>query len=390
MQESRTSPVLLQRSNAIDQVGLPGSDTVGVTLTHAPGQMTEALPHLLLVDDDPVMIRVLAKMLDGVGELRFALSGRDALRVARERVPDLILLDAELGDSSGFAICAELKSEPRFHDVPIIFVTSHSTQASELEGFAAGAADFIAKPVSEPLLRARVGTHLRMQRLTSELRRLSNTDALTRIANRHMFDQMLSAEWHRASRGAPLALLMVDVDHFKEFNDGYGHPAGDACLQAIASALSASCRRAGDVVARVGGEEFGLLLPATTLDGATSVARRARHVVRSLNIPHARSSCASVVTISIGIAWYPESLPAVVRTHEPSERANEEARRPEEVHLLKAADEALYGAKRAGRDRAWMIDMSDANSSAIPLPWVDGVGESEQSRTTDSNDSRAA
>lgn len=331
---------------------------------------TESPPQLLLVDDDPVMIRVLAKMLDGVGDLRFALSGADALRVARERVPDLILLDAELGDASGFEICAELKSEPRFADVPIIFVTSHSTQASELEGFAAGAADFIAKPVSEPLLRARVGTHLRMQRLTTDLRRLSNTDALTRVANRHMFDQLLHSECNRASRGSPLALLMIDVDHFKGFNDVYGHPAGDRCLQSVAHALTTACQRAGDVVARVGGEEFAVVLPATTLEGATTVARRAGALVRGMDIPHTGSSCASIVTISIGVAGYADggalTLEAITSTRS---TATDDSPRPHPDDVVRqAADNALYGAKRAGRDRAWMIDLSNAEPEAVPLP----------------------
>lgn len=329
---------------------------------------TESPPQVLLVDDDPVMIRVLAKMLDGVGDLRFALSGADALRVARERVPDLMLLDAELGDASGFEICAELKREPRFRDVPIIFVTSHTTQASELEGFAAGAADFIAKPVSEPLLRARVGTHLRMQRLTTELRRLSNTDALTRVANRHMFDQLLQSECNRASRGSPLALLMVDVDHFKGFNDMYGHPAGDACLQSVANALTMACQRAGDVVARVGGEEFAVVLPATTLDGATTVARRAGELVRAMEIPHAASGCASIVTISIGVAGSCDAgalTPEAITSTRATETDESAHPRSDDV-LRKAADDALYGAKRAGRDRAWMIDLSNAEPEAVP------------------------
>lgn len=348
------------------------TDTVGVTPTPAVANPTETSPQLLLVDDDPVIIRVLAKMLDGVGELRFALTGCDALRVARERVPDLILLDAELGDASGFDICAELKREPRFRDVPIIFVTSHSTQARELEGFAAGAADFIAKPVSEPLLRARVGTHLRMQRLTTELRRLSSTDALTHVANRHMFDQLLPSECSRASRGSPLALLTVDVDHFKGFNDLYGHPAGDGCLQSVARALSVACQRAGDAVARVGGEEFAVILPATTLEGATTVARRAGALVREMKIPHAGSSCASIVTISIGVAGYSDVgalNPGAIASMRATHGAGDDSSGPHlDEALLRASDKALYAAKRAGRDRAWVIDLSDPESEAVPAP----------------------
>ncbi|MEP7381760.1 MAG: diguanylate cyclase [Gemmatimonadota bacterium] len=329
-------------------------------------------PQLLLVDDDPVMIRVLARMLADVGGLRFATSGGDALRLARESVPDLILLDAELPDLSGFEVCAELKRDAAFRDVPIIFVTSHASQPFELDGFAAGAADFIAKPVSEPLLRARVSTQLRVRQLTAELRRLSITDALTRVANRRMFDQLIAAECQRASRGAPLALLMVDVDFFKGYNDCYGHPAGDACLQGVAQALTAACHRAGDVVARVGGEEFALVLPSTSLAGAVAVAGRVGTLVRELAIPHERSACASVVTVSVGVAGHSEGSmllvdgvlgAAALGSREPSSAREQES-------LQRGADQSLYEAKRAGRDRAWAIDLSDAAASPVPTAGI--------------------
>lgn len=338
------------------------------------------------------MIRVLARMLGNVGDLRFALSGNDALRLARESVPDLILLDAELPDQSGFAICAELKQDPQFRDVPIIFVTSHRAQSDELDGFAAGAADFIAKPVSEPLLRARVATQLRVRELTTELRRLSTTDALTRVANRHVFDQILVAECSRASRGTPLAVLMVDVDHFKGYNDGYGHPAGDLCLQSVAKSLTTACSRAGDVVARVGGEEFAIVLPSTTLDGAVTVAARAGRLIRELGILHAHSGTAPVVTVSIGVAGYTARVVAPTgKTLD--ERASAGAEFPCTYAgdaLRRAADQALYAAKHAGRDQVWMTDLS----AEVPGPaWVRSEAAPQrtlESRTLATDDSYAA
>src|SRR5664280_2921064 len=166
------------------------------------------------------------------------------------------------------------KAEPALADVPVIFVTSHSEAAFEVAGFEMGAADFIAKPVSAPLVLARVKTQLRVKRMGDELRRIATTDGLTGVANRRRFDESLEREWRRARRsGDPLALLMIDIDHFKLFNDRYGHPAGDACLRSVAQALVGASLRPADLVARYGGEEFVVLLPKTPRAGAEHLAR---------------------------------------------------------------------------------------------------------------------
>src|SRR5450631_2127981 len=176
--------------------------------------------NILLVDDDPGTIQLLGHILSGTGTVRFATSGEDALRLARELVPDLMLLDAEMPGMSGFQVMAALKADPALADVPVIFVTSHCEAAFEVAGFEMGAADFIAKPVSAPLVLARVKTQLRVKRLSDELRRVAITDALTGVANRRRFDDALEREWSRARRcGEALALLMIDIDHFKRFND---------------------------------------------------------------------------------------------------------------------------------------------------------------------------
>jgi len=313
--------------------------------------------YILLVDDQPLMIRLMARALADVRELRYATSGEDALRMAHEAPPDLVLLDAEMPGMGGFEVCKQMKADPELRHVPVIFVTAHSGAEFELSGFEVGAADFIAKPISAPLLVARVRTQLRLKTLTDELRSLASRDGLTGLANRRSFDEALSREWRRGLRsGSPLSLLMVDVDHFKLFNDHYGHPAGDACLRLVAEALRSAARRPADVVARYGGEEFVLLLPETPRDGAERVARSVIDAAAALAIPHAASKSSPHVTLSIGIASYGER---VASTGRPSLRAcpaAEEASGAEE--LVCVADRALYQAKHAGRAQARWLDVA--------------------------------
>ncbi|MBE0532699.1 MAG: diguanylate cyclase [Rhodospirillales bacterium] len=166
----------------------------------------------------------------------------------------------------------------------------------------------------------------------TKLEALSNTDGLTGIANRRAFDGMLAQEWKRGQRaGTPLALIMLDVDYFKKFNDSYGHPAGDRCLQALAQTLAQAARRAGDLAVRYGGEEFVMLLPNTGGHDALEAARRIQQGVWALALPHAETPT-GIVTVSLGVA-------SLV----PSTQLN-----PEE--LVQQADSALYSAKLSGRN----------------------------------------
>ncbi len=163
---------------------------------------------------------------------------------------------------------------------------------------------------------------------------MSECDGLTGIANRRKFDAVWNAEWKRAARqGLPLAVAMIDVDHFKAYNDHYGHQAGDDCLRQIAQALAATVRRASDLVARYGGEEFVVVLPGMTAPDALKVARKLAAAVAACQIPHACNSAAAVVTVSIGLAW---GIP------EPDAPPND---------LVAEADTRLYQAKHAGRNR---------------------------------------
>ncbi|HAU58437.1 MAG TPA: diguanylate cyclase response regulator [Comamonadaceae bacterium] len=305
-------------------------------------------PSLLLVDDDPKLIQLMGRLLGDLGRIRFATSGEAALRQAHAERPDLILLDAEMPGMNGFDTCVALKTEPDLSDVPVIFVTSHSDLDHEILGFSVGAADFIHKPVSEHILRARVTTHLRLKQLSDELRRMANTDALTELPNRRAFDAALTREWARSLRDTqPLCCLMVDVDYFKAYNDSYGHPAGDVCLNGVAQALRGALLRPTDMVARYGGEEFAVLLPNTTRDGGCLVAERLLQAVLKLHLPHEGGVVDGIVSVSIGVASSDES---------PEQHGNAAAGEPDSTDLMRRADRALYLAKQHGRARAQVIE----------------------------------
>jgi diguanylate cyclase (GGDEF)-like protein len=324
-----------------------------------------ALPSILLVDDDPGMIRLMGRVLAGMGRLRFATDGESALQQMRDAPPDLVMLDGQMPGLDGFAVCAHMKRDPALAHVPVIFVTGDDAAATELRGLEAGAVDFIAKPIREPLLVARVRTQLRVKRLADELRNAAATDPLTGLANRRSFDESLAREWRRVRRTrSSIALLLVDVDHFKRYNDHYGHPAGDLCLQRVGAALRAATLRPGDCVARIGGEEFGLLLPDTEATGATHVAERVREQLAAMALPHAASPTAPSVTVSIGIACIAGRSFAACGD---GESVFDAGVPPSAQELIRCADESLYAAKGAGRARAWIVE-GDAGrlSEAVP------------------------
>lgn len=299
--------------------------------------MSDALPmpRLLIVDDSPESIRVLAAEFRETCEVLVATSGQAALdRAGSDVQPDLILLDVLMPGMDGYETCWRLKANPRTHHIPIVFITAQDAEEDELKGLESGAVDYISKPFSLPLVQARVRTHLDLKRKTDILAMLSARDGLTGIPNRRRFDECLELEWQRAVRAQhPLALVMADVDHFKAFNDRYGHLAGDDCLRRVAQALASSVLRASDVVARYGGEEFAAILPQTDRAGARVVAETMLERVRELGIRRDEPSPAGLVTVSIGASW-------VVPERDSSSAA-----------LIEAADRWLYLAKEHGRDR---------------------------------------
>lgn len=313
-----------------------------------------AASELLIVDDDPQVIAGVRRPLSALGRVRFASKGTDALRLAHEIVPDLVLLDIGLPGMNGFDLCNAFKADALLRDVPIVFLTSRDDPEQELKGLELGAVDFITKPPRMPLMLARVRTHLRLQRVTRALREAASIDGLTGVANRRCFDQMLDREWLRAARTqAPLSLLMIDIDEFKAYNDRHGHLAGDSCLRQVAQALAGAAHRSTDLLARYGGEEFVLLLPETDAPGARRVALHVLGRVDAAGIHHGHSRAAANVTVSVGVTTL-----GIHDTRAEPGRAQPMAALSA-AQLVGAADTALYAAKRAGRHQVWFLDAAD-------------------------------
>jgi len=290
---------------------------------------------LLVVDDMPANIHLLATSLMDDYEILVATSGADALELIQGRLPDLILLDVIMPGMSGHEVCRKLKEDPQTRRIPVIFITGQNEESDELKGLNLGAVDFIAKPFSLPIVMARVRTHLELKHYRDLLENLSFLDGLTGIPNRRRFTEYIDFAWNQAQRQrTAVAAIIMDVDHFKAFNDNYGHQAGDECLTRVAKALAATERRAAGLVARYGGEEFICVIPSMDLHGAMALAERLRASIVAQAIPHGFSSAASQVTISLGVA---SKIPAV------GEPWNA---------LVELADKALYQAKQTGRNRA--------------------------------------
>lgn len=293
-------------------------------------------PKLLLVDDHPINIMVLQQIFAADFQLLVAANGEQALAICKSTPPDLVLLDIVMPGLDGFEVCAQLKADAATCNIPVIFVTTHTDAVQETHGLGVGAVDFISKPVNPAVVRARVKTHLTLKLQSDVMRKLVFLDGLTGVYNRRYFDQQLSIEIGRSARNqTALALIMLDVDFFKHYNDHYGHQTGDDCLRQIALCVKEGLRRPADLVARYGGEEFACILPETDFDDAMAIAIDLEQRVRGKNIPHADSDIAPVVTISLGVAGWDAGTAAPAGA------------------LLAEADLQLYRAKHAGRGRAY-------------------------------------
>ncbi|MEO6775516.1 MAG: diguanylate cyclase [Kofleriaceae bacterium] len=335
--------------------------------------MKASSTRTLVVEDDSSLLPLIEEVLCQVGcaEIRFVATGRDAIAVAAAFSPDLVLLDLGLPDMDGIDVCRELSR--LLPAVPVVIITARHDDSVVEIAFEAGAEDYVAKPFRLGELGARVRSALRLRServerrmrdetlaararsleiAAQELERAICIDALTGVANRGHFDDLLAREWTRAARrGSPVSLVIADVDDFHAFNEHYTHLGGDACLKDISNAMADCLRRPSDVLSRYGGEEFVALLPDTDAAGACVVAERLRVAVEDLTLPHAGSRCAKVVTISAGVATL---APAV--DHPAAE-------------LLRAADGALFHAKRDGRN-CWRADLSSPAQVVVSRrPW---------------------
>ncbi|MFT3734470.1 MAG: diguanylate cyclase [Rhodocyclaceae bacterium] len=302
--------------------------------------------RILIIDDSAISIRLLSHFMRDLAEVQFATNGEDGLAMAMEDPPDLILLDVEMPGINGLEACRRIKQHPALTEIPVIFVTAHTDTEHEVAGLDAGANDFIPKPVSEPIVRARVKTHLKLKRQSDILRGLAMRDGLTGLFNRRAFDERLEQEYRRHLRHpASLGLAMIDVDQFKHYNDHYGHQAGDECLRQVAHAIRASARRPGEMVARFGGEEFVVLLPNCGEEDLTGYGEHLLRAVRDLRLPHEQSTH-GLVTISVGLA---AAAPGEALAFDAPQNGQGNTDLFPGM-LIGAADRALYEAKGRGRN----------------------------------------
>lgn len=290
---------------------------------------------ILIVDDVAENIDVLISLLKSDYMVSAARNGKKALQMAKKNLPDLILLDIMMPEMDGYEVCRQLKSDEETKNIPIIFITALSEVMDEAKAFNIGAVDYITKPFNHVTVKARIRTHVNLKIKTDMLEQLVSIDGLTNIYNRRKFDKMLVKEWKRAQRDQmPLSLILIDIDHFKLFNDNYGHANGDECLKKVAACLKNSFIRPGDLVCRYGGEEFAVILPNTDTKGAENVAEVFRNAIEELNIAHEYSKTADHVTISIGVT-----------TMMPDHENNTP------IDLIEGADKMLYESKENGRNQ---------------------------------------
>lgn len=294
---------------------------------------------ILIVDDVTQNIIILNATLKDEYNTLFAKSGEEALKIAKEMKPDLILLDVMMPGMNGFEVCEELKKDEELKNIPVIFVTALNDTGNESEGLNLGAVDYIRKPFNIDIVKLRVRNHLQMKQNRDKLLQLSNTDRLTGIANRRGIMEVFEREIKRAVRNqTSIGFSMLDIDFFKLYNDNYGHLAGDITLHAVAQALSSTLKRPTDIVGRFGGEEFLCILPDTDKQGMQNISADMLQAIVDLSIPHQYSKVSNVITVSIGAC-------SLVPEYE----------KPVEYYV-NLADMALYQSKNNGRNRITLCE----------------------------------
>ncbi|AOE87168.1 response regulator [Pseudomonas sp. TCU-HL1] len=325
----------------------------------SPVDMTPVEPSVmvLLVDDQAMIGETVRRALitePGI-DFHFCADPLQAVSLALQLKPTVILQDLVMPGVDGLSLLAKYRAVPALHDVPIIVLSTKEEPTVKSAAFSAGANDYLVKLPDAIELVARIRYHSRsyvtllqrdeahralresQQQLLETnlvLQRLMNSDGLTGLSNRRHFDEYLDMEWRRALREqSELSLLMIDVDHFKGYNDSFGHVAGDEALRRVAEAIRASGSRATDLAARYGGEEFAMVLPGTASGGARLLAEKVRRSIEALAIPHDKPVAGSVLSVSIGVATL------VPKTGQPS------------LLLVDTADQGLYQAKNNGRNQ---------------------------------------
>ena len=310
---------------------------------------------ILIVDDDATIVRVLRNILSEFSPLRFATSGADALKLARQSPPDLILLDIEMSGLNGFEVCKALKSDATLAHVPVIFITSHESIELEEMGLKLGAVDFITKPPHAPLVLARVRAQRKVANLADTLRNAVMMDFLTGTANRLKFEKTLRQEWARSRRsGTPIAVLLASPDGAGYDSQDDDESTRDTGMRLLASALQTVVHRPADLLARFAMGTFAILLPETDASGAVTVARRVLDAVAAAKAHAESATTHDPLTVSVGGGY---------RTAGPI-MANRDALRPSIVaratpeDLVAAAEQALKAAQSGGGNRVRYVDVA--------------------------------
>ncbi|MFT5069067.1 MAG: diguanylate cyclase (GGDEF)-like protein [Candidatus Paceibacteria bacterium] len=300
---------------------------------------------VLLVEDSLASSQVTQGYVESAGHsVITARDGNEGIQKFLEHKPDLVLLDVNMPNMDGYECAQHIRKNCQQGNlwIPIIFLSGEVTEDAIVKGIDAGGDDYLPKPITQRVLSAKLRAMSRIADMRKELedasehlKRLSSIDGLTQLYNRRHFDEALKQEWSRSGRSQdPLSLILCDIDHFKAFNDCYGHLAGDDALVKTSQSIMDTLQRPSDLPARYGGEEFAVILPNTPAVGAMMVAEQLRTAIDLLAIPHALSDSANIVTMSIGVStYYPNHSKA---SH---------------IELLDAADRGLYRAKKKGRNR---------------------------------------
>jgi diguanylate cyclase (GGDEF)-like protein len=307
---------------------------------------------VLLVDDSIAYSQVIQSYVESAGHsVITACDGEQGILKFLEHKPDLVLLDVNMPNMDGYQCARHIRENCQQGNlwIPIIFLSAEVTDDAIVKGIDSGGDDYLLKPITLKVLSAKLRAMARIANMRKELedasahlKRLSLVDGLTQLYNRRHFDEALELEWSRSNRSqAPLSLIICDIDHFKAFNDNYGHVAGDDALVKASKTIIETLKRPSDMPARYGGEEFVVILPDTPTVGAMIVAEQLRTAMNTLTIPHAFSNAANIVTMSFGVStYYPNQTKASY------------------VELVKSADRGLYRAKKNGRNRIELQSLS--------------------------------
>lgn len=321
---------------------------------------------VLLVDDQPIVAEAIRRMLADQDNIVFhyCRDSDKAVAAAVECKPTVILQDLVMPDTDGLMLLNQYRTNAETKAIPVIVLSTKEDPEIKRDAFERDASDYLVKIPDKIELVARIHAHSRsylahkqrdeamvalkklqeeLEEKNAELARLSAYDGLTDIYNRRSFDELLQKEWDRSIReDTTLSVILIDIDHFKLFNDNYGHQGGDDCLRKVARKLADTIHRPADFVARYGGEEFAVVLPGADSDGAAAIAQNLCSSIESLGIPHEFSSAAKCVTISAGVSVVKPCAKDAVS------------------HLIEAADKGLYLAKENGRNQYKIY--SDKNS----------------------------